>query len=273
VAGLRVPLMPYAPADYAPSWVEWSILGAAFGLFALIISVFVKLFPVISIWEVIEHRGPEPAPPGASWAPAPAGAALGARIMPILVIAGSVAGFLLGGQAGADDRKLTQIAVAVPSQVALGQTIEAQARLTDASGAAVPKATIAFTTASTFLGVSDEAVLAEATTDKGGVASAEFDLRAEGTFEVRAAFRGDDRYGPVTLSLPITVTGDAQLYVQRAGVLVPGLNAAPPQVPAAEPFWPALSGWPIALVLITVWSLYAFVALLVARIARMPEVP
>jgi Fe-S-cluster-containing dehydrogenase component/Ni/Fe-hydrogenase subunit HybB-like protein len=61
VAGFRVPLMAYLPASYSPSWVEWSILAGGFALFALIISIFAKLFPVVSIWEVIEHRGPEPA--------------------------------------------------------------------------------------------------------------------------------------------------------------------------------------------------------------------
>jgi Fe-S-cluster-containing dehydrogenase component/Ni/Fe-hydrogenase subunit HybB-like protein len=60
VAGFRVPLMPYAPENYFPTWVEWSILAGAFALFAFIISVFAKLFPVVSVWEVIEHRGPEP---------------------------------------------------------------------------------------------------------------------------------------------------------------------------------------------------------------------
>lgn len=60
VAGFRVPTMPYEPWDYLPTWVEWSILAGAFALFALLISVFAKIFPVISIWEVIEHRGPEP---------------------------------------------------------------------------------------------------------------------------------------------------------------------------------------------------------------------
>lgn len=60
VSGFRVPLMAYQPAHYAPTWVEWSILAGAFALFTLIISVFAKLFPVVSIWEVIEHRGPEP---------------------------------------------------------------------------------------------------------------------------------------------------------------------------------------------------------------------
>lgn len=61
VAGFRVPLMPYQPAHYAPTWVEWSILAGAFALFILIISVFAKLFPLVSVWEVVEHRGPEPA--------------------------------------------------------------------------------------------------------------------------------------------------------------------------------------------------------------------
>ena len=60
VAGFRVPLMAYPPANYSPSWVEWSVLAGGFALFALIISVFAKLFPVVSIWEVIEHRGPGP---------------------------------------------------------------------------------------------------------------------------------------------------------------------------------------------------------------------
>ena len=59
VAGFRVPLMAYPPENYSPSWVEWSILAGGFALFMLIISVFAKLFPVVSIWEVIEHRGPE----------------------------------------------------------------------------------------------------------------------------------------------------------------------------------------------------------------------
>jgi len=60
VAGLRVPLMAYEPASYTPTWVEFSILAGAFALFALLITLFAKLFPVISVWEVADHRGPEP---------------------------------------------------------------------------------------------------------------------------------------------------------------------------------------------------------------------
>ena len=36
---------------------------------------------------------------------------------------------------------------------------------------------------------------------------------------------------------------------------------------------PSLSGWPIALVLLTIWSLYVFVAYLVTRIARATDEP
>jgi Fe-S-cluster-containing dehydrogenase component/Ni/Fe-hydrogenase subunit HybB-like protein len=61
VAGFRVPLMAYPPSNYSPSWTEWSILAGGVALFMLIITIFAKLFPVVSIWEVIEHRGPEPA--------------------------------------------------------------------------------------------------------------------------------------------------------------------------------------------------------------------
>ncbi len=61
VGGFRVPLMPSAPGSYAPTVTEWSILAGALALFALIISVFGKLFPMVSIWEVVEHHGPESA--------------------------------------------------------------------------------------------------------------------------------------------------------------------------------------------------------------------
>jgi len=60
VGGFRVPLMPYTARHYGPTFTEWSILAGAFALFALIISVFAKVFPMVSVWEVVEHRGPEP---------------------------------------------------------------------------------------------------------------------------------------------------------------------------------------------------------------------
>jgi molybdopterin-containing oxidoreductase family membrane subunit len=54
VAGLRVPLLSYEPSNYAPTWIELSVVAAGFALFALLITVFVKIFPIIAVWEVAE---------------------------------------------------------------------------------------------------------------------------------------------------------------------------------------------------------------------------
>lgn len=57
-------LHPYTPIqnvpmewkDYFPNWVEWSItIGALAGIF-LVITVFSKLFPIVSIWEIKEGK-------------------------------------------------------------------------------------------------------------------------------------------------------------------------------------------------------------------------
>jgi molybdopterin-containing oxidoreductase family membrane subunit len=56
VAGMRVPLMSYEPSNYAPTWVEWSIMAAGFALFALLITLFVKVFPILAVWEVAEEQ-------------------------------------------------------------------------------------------------------------------------------------------------------------------------------------------------------------------------
>ncbi len=64
VTGLRVPLMPYEPASYAPTWVEWSLLAAGLALFALLITVFTKVFPIIAVWEVAEDHEATVAPLG-----------------------------------------------------------------------------------------------------------------------------------------------------------------------------------------------------------------
>ena len=44
----------YETALYHPSWVEWSITAGSLCGFALLYVIFVKLFPIISIWEVEE---------------------------------------------------------------------------------------------------------------------------------------------------------------------------------------------------------------------------
>ena len=80
VAGMRVPLMPYEPSNYSPTWVEWSVMAAGFALFALLITLFIKVFPILAVWEVAEdHERDEISPatdrvaPGAVVEPAGGG--------------------------------------------------------------------------------------------------------------------------------------------------------------------------------------------------------
>lgn len=159
----------------------------------------------------------------------------------------------------------TAISIAVPGNARLGQTVTLQARMIDSTGALVANAQIEFVSPATFLGTSGDVVIAEATTDKAGLATAQWQVRRTGTLTVRAEYRGDSRYAPSQASAQIAVTGSQQLYVQQAGVQIPGLNTAP--TPAMAGLWPRLSGWPIALALLIVWSLYGATVFLIFRIA------
>ena len=60
-------LHPYTPiqnvpmewSEYFPNWVEWSItIGALAGIF-LVITLFSKIFPIVSVWEVKEGKAIE----------------------------------------------------------------------------------------------------------------------------------------------------------------------------------------------------------------------
>jgi Ni/Fe-hydrogenase subunit HybB-like protein len=56
VTGLRVPLMPYEPASYAPTFVEWSIFIAGIAFFCLLITIAIKIFPMFAVWEMTEEH-------------------------------------------------------------------------------------------------------------------------------------------------------------------------------------------------------------------------
>ncbi len=56
VASLRIPLMPYAPRDYMPTWVELSITAGAFALFGALIMLFLRFIPMLSMWEQAEQH-------------------------------------------------------------------------------------------------------------------------------------------------------------------------------------------------------------------------
>jgi len=59
VPSLEVPLMPFEFGAYTPTWVEWSIMLAAFAAFVLIFTLAAKVVPLISIWEVAEEQEKE----------------------------------------------------------------------------------------------------------------------------------------------------------------------------------------------------------------------
>lgn len=187
----------------------------------------------------------------------------------------------IGSVALAQGEERTALTLSVPPHAELGQVAEVRALLTDASGAPIPKATIVFSAPLTFLQAKGDVVLAEALTDENGVADAEIELRSEGGLAIRARFGGDERYAASAATAELAVEGSEQLYTQHAGVHLPGLNAGPAVVPlfrddgvglglipGTSRLWPAMSGWPIALALMIIWSFYGFVVVLLFRVAR-----
>lgn len=197
------------------------------------------------------------------------------------LVAPLAAAFLLGlgAPALATHGERAVVSLAVPPAAELGQTVEVQARVTDAAGIPIPKALVRFVARIAFLSAETDVVLADARTGPDGVATASFEARTEGTLLVRAVFAGDRRYDEAIAEGELAVAGSGQLYAQHAGVHLPGLNAGPAALPmlrdgtpviglieGTSRLWPVLSGWPIALALMIVWSLYASVVIQLFRI-------
>ncbi len=59
VPTLEVPLMPFEFGTYTPTWVELSISAGLVAAFVLLMSLSVKVFPIVSIWEVAEEKEKE----------------------------------------------------------------------------------------------------------------------------------------------------------------------------------------------------------------------
>lgn len=165
----------------------------------------------------------------------------------------------------------TAISIGAPATAELGQQVTLQARLVNGAGQPIAKAQVIFVSPATFLGTSGDVVVASATTDKTGLATADWQVRRNGTLAVRAEFSGDDQYASSQAATQMIVSGSQQLYVQHAGVRIPGLNEAP--VSALSGLWPRLSGWPIAAALLIVWSLYGATVFLIFRIALTSRTP
>jgi Ni/Fe-hydrogenase subunit HybB-like protein len=48
--------IPESAKDYTATWAEWSITGASLAGALLVITLFIRYFPIISIWELAEER-------------------------------------------------------------------------------------------------------------------------------------------------------------------------------------------------------------------------
>jgi hypothetical protein len=173
----------------------------------------------------------------------------------------------------ADGPAATSMRIAVPPRVQLGQPAQVQAQLLDAQGKPVAGALIRFTAPLAFLEAAGDVVLDSAKTNASGIATGRIALRTEGPLEVSAAFDGDAQHAPSSAKAPVEVQGSQQLYAQAAGVKLPGLNEAPSAggpnaglVEGLSALWPRLSGWPVALALMIIWSLYGSVVVILFRI-------
>lgn len=200
------------------------------------------------------------------------------RMLPVVPLAAALL-LGLGAPALATHGERAAVSVAVPREAELGQTVEVQARVTDAAGIPIPRALVLFVARVAFLSAESDAVLADARTDESGIATAQFEARTEGTLLIRAVFEGDQRYDEAIAESELAVVGHTQLFAEHAGVRLPGLNAGPAALPmfrdgtpvvgliqGTSRLWPLVSGWPIALALMIVWSLYVSVVLLLFRI-------
>lgn len=173
----------------------------------------------------------------------------------------------------------TQIEIGSPGQLSLGQPVTVQAVLADSQGHPISKAVIYFTTQAKFLGDTSDVVLAQAMTNANGQAVATFTDDFSGTLVIQAEFRGDAQYAPSHATLQPSVAGNQQVYSEHIGVDLPGFNVPPVGAPKAglqsspgiagfiQSLWPMMNGWPVAAILLLVWSTYFFAVTFVFRVA------
>jgi hypothetical protein len=202
---------------------------------------------------------------------------LRALVMALVIILPAFAPYTARAQS---QQEQTQISIGAPAQSNEGERLTVQAMLVDSHGIPISKATIYFTTQAEFLHNSGDVVLAQAITNNKGQAVAQFTDDFSGTITLKAEFRGDEQYAASNTTTQIAMAGQNQVYAEHVGVDIPGFNV-PPRFPAMASvqipklnfwrvifnLWPAMNAWPIAAVLIIVWSLYLVAVKFMFRIA------
>jgi hypothetical protein len=164
------------------------------------------------------------------------------------------------------------LTLSVPPTANLGENSTLKAVLLDPAGAPLNGAAVDFASTAKFLNTNGSVLFAHSVTDAQGTATVDWQPRSEGSVTLSATFAGDKRFAGAKATATLQINSDRQLYQQQAGVTVPGLNAAPPIstmvaiAPIVSPL-PRLSGWPLVVVLLVVWSLYARAVVGLFRIA------
>jgi hypothetical protein len=174
----------------------------------------------------------------------------------------------------------TQIVIGAPAQSNPAEPLTVQAVLADSQGHPISKARIYFTTQGEFLGDKGDVVLAEAVTNGNGQAVARVANDFSGSIALSAEFRGDAQYAPSNATVQLVAPDEVQLYAEHVGVDLPGFNVPPLGASKAslqspqqgidrflQSLWPAMNGWPLAAVLLIVWSTYLLALTFVFRVA------
>jgi hypothetical protein len=146
-----------------------------------------------------------------------------------------------------------QVKVVEPTPAIAGQASELDAALTSAdTGQPVAGMAVTFLAHGSFDDVSGYMEIGRAVTNSQGIAAISYAPREAGTHDIRIDYvlSAGGTTEEATASVAVAGAGD-QLFVQTAGIQVPGLNS-----------------WLIIGLLSVVWGILLFVAITVVRIAH-----
>jgi hypothetical protein len=145
------------------------------------------------------------------------------------------------------------IKVVEPTPAIAGQVSELDAALTSAdTGQPVAGVSVTFLAHGSFDDVSGYMEIGHAVTNSEGIAAISYAPRETGTHDIRVEYASPAGGTTEEATASIAVEGSAgQIYVQTAGIQVPGLNS-----------------WLIIGLLSVIWGTLFFVAVAVIRIAR-----
>lgn len=132
----------------------------------------------------------------------------------------------LAGIAHSQDSTGTTLELHLPPEGAVGQEMKVEARLTDQAGEAVVDVEVVFQREVEFMNSFSVLELGRATTNEQGVATLSLIARSEGEMQIMAQFPGNGQHGPASSDAAVPVQTGPLLYVEEAGVRVPGINVS-----------------------------------------------